>query len=197
MAGIEKITKEILADGEKEVSRIIAEAEKSAERQKSDKEKECKSFLDTANDRLEKKIAGERKKIDSQCEQIEKLTLLKTKQQIIEEILQKAKDKILDDNTDEYFGTLIKLLEGQLRPEDGIMYLNDKDLARVTSEFKNEAIDLARKAGGSISFSDNPISINGGFLLKYGNIEINSSLDAVFDERKDELMDIVNKVLFA
>ena len=36
-------------------------------------------------------------------------------------------------------------------------------------------------------------NIDGGFILKYGNIEINSSFDAIFDENKEELIDIVNK----
>ncbi len=196
MAGIEKITNEILADGEKEAARIISDAEKAAEKARSDKEKDCKVFSDTANERLERKLSAERKKIQSQCEQIEKLTILKAKQEIIEGVLEKSKERLINEDADGYFAALIKLLEGQLRPEAGVLFMNARDNARVTNTFKNEAMGLAGAAGGTISFSDSPINIDGGFVLKYGNIEINSSLDAVFDERKDELTDIVNKTLF-
>jgi V/A-type H+-transporting ATPase subunit E len=41
------------------------------------------------------------------------------------------------------------------------------------------------------------VNIDGGFILKYGNIEINSSFDALFEENEEELVDIVNKMLWA
>ena len=71
MAGIDKITKEILQDAEKEAASIIAGAEKSAASAREKQSKECDVLRAEADEKLERKLAAERKKIVSQCEQIE------------------------------------------------------------------------------------------------------------------------------
>ena len=47
-----------------------------------------------------------------------------------------------------------------------------------------------------LEISKDTVNIDGGFILKYGNIEINSSIDALFEENKDELIDVVNKMFW-
>ena len=39
--------------------------------------------------------------------------------------------------------------------------------------------------------------MNGGFVLAYGGIEENCSIDALFEERADALSDAVRKILFS
>ena len=196
MAGIDKITKEILQDAEKEAASIIAGAEKSAASAREKQSKECDALRAEADEKLERKLAAERKKIVSQCEQIEKLCLLKTKQEIVEQTLLQAKAKLLMMEPDAYFDTLLSMMEGSLYSGDGRLCLGQKDLDRVSDDFVAKASQLAAKSGGTLTLSKEPVNIDGGFILKYGNIEINSSLDAVFDERRDEFTDIVNSILW-
>lgn len=196
MAGIEKITSAILADADKESAGIISAAEESANKLIDKASQDCDSFLAAANDRLDKKLAGENKKTVSQCEQAERLILLETKQEIIDSMIVKAKAKLLILEKEEYFDNLLKLLEKQAQSEKGVLLLNKKDLDRMPSDFSEKVNQVATKKGGMIDISQDTVDIDGGFILKYGNIEINSSLDALFDENKEELTDIVNNLLW-
>ena len=196
MAGIEKITGAILADADKESAGIISAAEESAKKLIDKASQDCDSFLAAANDRLDKKLAGENKKTVSQCEQAERLILLETKQEIIDSMIVKAKAKLLILEKEEYFDNLLKLLEKQAQSEKGVLLLNKKDLDRMPSDFSEKVNQVATKKGGMIDISQDTVDIDGGFILKYGNIEINSSFDALFDENKEELTDIVNNLLW-
>ena len=196
MAGIEKITKEIQLDAEKEAAGIIEAAEHAAEKAREDAIRESEAYKSSANEKLDKKRAAEEKKILSQCEHIEKLKMLETRQEIIEDTLLKAKKQILDMDAKEYFDLILSLLEKRVLSEKGIFAMSNNDLKRIPSDFASKINAVASKNGGELKLSDSAAAIDGGFILRYGNIEINSSLDALFDEHRDEFVDTVNKVLF-
>ncbi|MCR5106152.1 MAG: V-type ATP synthase subunit E [Eubacterium sp.] len=196
MAGIEKITNEINLEAKEEAAKIISSAEETAKMLLAKTEEECAAIRAEADEKLGKKLLAEDKKTQSQCEQVEKLIILKTKQDIIDSVINKAKNKLLLQDSDEYFNTLLKLLEKQAQADKGILFLNQKDLARIPVDFVTSAAEIAAKNGGELEFSKTPVDIDGGFVLKYGNIEINSSIDAIFDENVDELVDVCSKMLW-
>ena len=196
MAGIEKITNEINLDAEKEAAEIISSAERIAAEKVSKAEAEARDFSNAANERIDRKVAAEKKKIASQCEQIEKLQLLKAKQELIDSTLEKAKSRLRDLDDKEYFDTLLKVLEKSVQSDKGMMFLSKKDLDRVPSDFAKSIEAVAAAKNGTLELAKETVNIDGGFLLKYGNIEINSSIEALFEENKEELVDIVNNTLF-
>lgn len=197
MAGIESITKEISLEADKEAAGIISAAEEAAKSLKAKTEEECNVIRAESDEKISRKLASEDKKTQSQCEQAEKLIMLNAKQEIIDGVLSKAKEKLLHLETKEYFDTLLKLLEKQSQADKGILLLNEKDLARMPEDFEKSAQAVATKNGGMLDVSKETVNIDGGFILKYGNIEINSSFDALFEENEEELVDIVNKMLWA
>ena len=67
----------------------------------------------------------------------------------------------------------------------------------MPEDFEKSAQAVATKNGGMLDVSKETVNIDGGFILKCGNIEINSSFDALFEENEEELVDIVNKMLWA
>ncbi|MCR5226662.1 MAG: V-type ATP synthase subunit E [Eubacterium sp.] len=197
MAGIESITKEINLEAEKEAAGIISAAEEAAKSLKAKTEEECKSIKAEADEKIGKKLVSEEKKTQSQCEQAQKLIMLNAKQEIIDDVLCKAKNKLLLLDTKDYFDTLLKLLDKQSQADKGVLLLNEKDLSRMPEDFEKSAQAVATKNGGMLEVSKDTVNIDGGFILKYGNIEINSSFDALFEENEEELVDIVNKMLWA
>ena len=56
--------------------------------------------------------------------------------------------------------------------------------------------DLRGQKGGSLTLSDDTADIDSGFILRYGGIEENCSLKALFADRQEELQDLVHKLLF-
>ena len=196
MAGIDNITKVIARDAEKEAESIISSAKANSDVIRKQAESEADKLKADANEKLEKKLMAERKKIHSQSEQIEKLIMLKTKQQIIEDTLDKAKNKILGYEDKKYFEVLLKILETSVQADKGTLLLNSKDLKRIPDGFDKDINAVASKKGGTLEVGSEAVKFNGGFILKYGNIEINSSLDALFEENEEKLVDIVNTTIF-
>ena len=196
MAGIDRIISEIRSDAEKEAAGIVQAAEDAAKKQEAETLSKCKAEKDASDKTYEKELEREEKKTASQCEQIEKLILLETRQSIIEEILIKAKTKILIQEKDEYFETMLKLLAKSVQPEKGEIIFSEKDLGRLPADFDKKINEVATKNGGTLSISQDKAGVTGGFILKYGNIEINSSIDAIFEENKEVLTDTVNGILW-
>ena len=74
------------------------------------------------------------------------------------------------------------------------MRLNKADLKRMPSTFSAE-IDAA-VGEGKVIISNITADIENGFVLSYGDIEVNCTFKALFDEAKDELKDIICPILF-
>ena len=55
---------------------------------------------------------------------------------------------------------------------------------------------IASEKGGSLRVSEEAAPIENGFLLKYGGIEENCSLKALFTSMRDRLQDKVNEALW-
>lgn len=105
---------------------------------------------------------------------------LKKKQELIGETVSKAKERVLSLPDDEYFKTILKVADRSLAAEEGIVYFNEKDLHRMTEDFKDQLLKLAEEKGGKLEISTEPRKLDGGFVLQYGGIEENCSIDAIF-----------------
>ena len=73
---------------------------------------------------------------------------------------------------------------------------SEKDLGRMPEGFRAEIARAAKEKGGSLTVSGETRRMEGGFVLVYGGVEENCSFRALFDSRKDELQDKVNRLLF-
>ena len=68
-------------------------------------------------------------------------------------------------------------------------------VSATPGDFEKELKKIARETGGAIELREDP-SIADGFLLSYGGIEENCTLDALFAGRWNELQDVVNDRLW-
>ena len=69
-------------------------------------------------------------------------------------------------------------------------------LSKMNSVAAHKGFNLDMDEGGSLTLSDEARPIGGGFLLVYGGIEENCTIKAVFDSKREELSDRVNRLLF-
>lgn len=190
MTSSEKILAGITAEAEAAAKEIISAAEKKAEETVSDQAKEAeKQAAEIAAD-AEKKAAL----IDSTGDSAAQLVLRDARLSKKRELIEKALDEVIvginnyDDKT--YFDCLLRLVRNNVMSGKGEMLLSTRDLSREKGEFVKALEKL------SVTVSDMPININGGFILKYGNIIINCELSAVMREKRDEITDSLNTALF-
>lgn len=171
----EKIT----AEAEKQAAEITAaakaEAETDAEKMRADAEKKAELIINSG-----KSSAG----------LLKRDTALNCRRGLIEKALNFVADTVNAYGDKDYFDFLLTLIKKEKLNGKGEVYLSVKDKARDIAAFKSElsALDL--------TLSDTFADINGGFILKYGDIQINGELSALIHEKRDVLTDELNKALF-
>lgn len=183
LAGIAEESKaqadKINSDAEKQAADIIAaakaEAETDAEKIRADAEKKAELIINSGK---------------SSAELLKRDTALNCRRELIEKALITVADTVNAYGDKDYFDFLLTLIKKEKLNGKGEVYLSVKDKARDTASFKSElsALDL--------TLSDTFADINGGFILKYGDIQINGELSALIHEKRDVLTDELNKALF-
>lgn len=183
LAGIAEESKtqadKINSDAEKQAADIIAaareEAETDAEKIRAEAEKKAELIISSGK---------------SSAELLKRDTALNCRRGLIEKALITVADTVNAYGDKDYFDFLLTLIKKEKLNGKGEVYLSVKDKARDTASFKSElsALDL--------TLSDTFADINGGFILKYGDIQINGELSALIHEKRDVLTDELNKALF-
>ncbi|MBQ8951946.1 MAG: hypothetical protein IJ065_12465 [Eubacterium sp.] len=197
MAGIEKIISSIKEAADAEAAQIISDAEAKAEELLEKTKKECLVYSVEENAKSDKKIELAGKRFNAQSEQAAKLILLNARQNIIETALENALSSIEKSEPKEYFDMLLKLLERAAGKGEGELYLSKEDIDRMPSDFEAAASGVAASKGGTIKIAGSLPDIKSGFILKYGQIEENYTMKALFEENHDRLQDIVNSILWS
>ena len=186
---------------------ILDEANHSAEEQISKARTKAEEILREAREQMEEQSAVMAKKsedetkdyaqrIASSSEMQRKQALLQAKQEVIQEVLNKAYQQVLHLEPESYFEMLQKLLETYALPQEGTIYFSAADLARMPQKFEDVIEQTAQKQGGHLVVSKEPKDMDGGFVLVYGGIEENCTIRAMFHTKQDELSDVVQKILF-
>lgn len=197
MTGLEKILQAIEAEADKNVKRILSEAEKEAEDIMAAARKEAEDACKRIEEKSEQDIKSVLSRAESGAALLEKKLLLDAKQQLIGEIIEKARKRLCDLPDGEYIDVLLELIKKHAQNKPGKLVLSERDLNRLPKDFlKMLGQALKDIEGASLEVSDQTMTIDGGFILVYGDVEENCSFDALFSAAKDELQDKVNEFLF-
>lgn len=196
MTGLEKINAAILEEAKAEANAILAKAKTEAERIiAEEKEKSDAQCVEIAENGRRTVAEIERACISMASLQRRK-SLLEAKQEILAQTMEQALERLYEMPVDAYFDLLIKIVAATAEPGDGELLLNKKDLVQRPADFEKD-INSVLKNGCRLRLSETTRPIDGGFILKYGDIEQNCSFRAIFTARWDEMSDKVRDILFA
>ena len=195
MTGLDKIIEKILLqsqencnailnDASAQVKKIIAEAREKAN-------KESSEIIARAN--------AEAKKIEavakSSAESITRNRYLEIRNAILNDIISAAYLEIEKFSDEEYFAMLKRLCIKNVLEGECEMHLNGYDIGRLPDDFEM-SINSEIYEKGAVHICVTPADIDKGFILVYGDVEINCTLKAVFDENMDRLKDMLSTALF-
>lgn len=195
MTGLDKIVEKILEqsqvncnailnDAAQQVKNIISQARETANKQSGE---------------IIAKAEAEAKKIEavskSTAESITRNRYLEIRNAILNDIISAAYLEIEKFSDEEYFAMLRRLCIKNVLEGECEMSLSGFDLGRLPDDFEM-SINSEIYEKGAVHISDVPGDIENGFVLHYGDIEINCSLKAVFDENMDNLKDMLSTALF-
>ena len=197
MTGLEKIIEQIDRDAHESASEVLAQADSKCASILAEAQAECEKIDAQAAVDAEALRADILARGESGAQMQRKSRILTAKQALIGDVIDQAREKLLGMDTIDYFVLLGKLTEKYAHPGDGIMYLSSFDLGRVPAYFRRTLADIAQKKHGTLVLSSETRNISGGFVLAYGGIEENCSFDAMFEDQKERLQDVVRAELFS
>lgn len=194
MSGIDNILNQIKQDSDNIVNEIITNAENKVNEIFAQANKDSKEIAETLHKEAEMECDNIIERANSTGDLIRKKAILRAKQEIISSTISNAHTKLLSLNDDEYFNLIIKMIEKYSSNEKGKIMFNKRDLERLPLLFSAK---VSKVCNGNLKIDSNPVNIDGGFILSYGNIEENCSFQAIFYENTEILQDKVNKLLFS
>ena len=193
MTGLEKILSQIEYESDDRCRAIIEEANKKADGILDNARSEAESILTSEAEETAKKVENINQSAISSAELGKSKLLLKAKLEIIDEILEKSLDNIKSLPDEEYFDIIKALILANAKSGEGVLCLNEKDTKRLPADF---IASVNKALGDRAIVLGKAIDIDSGFILIYGDIDINCSFDAIVQEKRDELRDALNSLLF-
>ncbi len=198
MTGTEKIKNKILEDAKAKAQAIEDQANREAE-----------GILTAAAKNANKKSADALKKAEAESAEVYRRLIavaglegrkeiLRAKQEVVDNAFNLAMEKISTLPDAEYQELLEDMIVNAASTGKGEIMLSQKDSGRIDSRFTDNINRKLKNAGktGSLTLAKDIISTVGGFVLRYGEMEINGTLEILFGMLRPQLESEVVKTLF-
>jgi V/A-type H+-transporting ATPase subunit E len=198
MSGAEKLKEKILAEAGNQVEQVLADAREKAAKILAKGEAETaakqKSVLDFARVQADER----RRRAQTIAELDSRKAILAAKEELIEETFQQALNRlsVLDAKSYEDLIYPMLLAASQTGAEEVIVSALDRRL--FTPEFMdrvNKAL-LSQGKPGALKLSGDTHDMQGGFILRTGSVEINSTFSSILRMQRDQLEPEVAAILF-
>lgn len=197
MTGVENIVKSIEDVANKLAGKILDDAKLKAESIfKAANQKATGMSLDMT-DKAEKiaKLTVERAKSSALIEK--KRAILAEKSKIVSDTINSTKKYLMNLPDCEYFDFLLKIFKNRMSKDNCILIFSEDDLNRMPDNFKLEISKLEKENNIKIEISKTARDFSGGFIISFGEIEENCTIDALFNDNVDSICDELNKILFS
>ena len=129
MAGIEKITDQIIEEAKLSAASKVENARKEAEEILENARQECLKMEAEASEKEENLKKTHESRVKSSADQQRKRALLQAKQEIIKEVIDEAYRELKSQDSNSYFQTIEKLVKTYALPESGEIYFSKKGQA--------------------------------------------------------------------
>lgn len=198
MSGAEKIIGKILEDArlqaEANLNRAKEEAANIIKSASDDAEAKKKQIIEKA----ELEAVEVKKRLIAVAELEARKQKLQAKQEVVDEAFDLALQKLNNLPDIEYQSILVEMISNSIQTGKEEVLLSESDKKRLSPGFIEELNKKLADKGVSanLKISDEHRNINGGFILKSGDIEINNSFEAIIRMNRDDIETEVIKALF-
>ena len=188
MSGLDKIISRLEDDCAAECERISAEADGRAAQTIADARAEAERRAAGIIAEAEKDVELITKKAASAASLNDRRMVLEAKSEIINDTVEAAVKKLRALDTQSYFAVLTHLAKKYRMDGHGVMFLSETDLGRMPADFAPSL--------GDVEISGKPAAVADGFILKYGEIEINCTFGSMLNAARDDLKALAGELLF-
>ncbi len=195
MADLNKVTDYILNKASEESEKIKKEVDAKYKMLMEQAEVESQNEYNKIINDAQSKAGMIKQRAESEAEKNKLQGVLALKNKIVKDCILNARESVYKMDDSQYFALIERIFkkceENSAKKENSIIEFNERDLKRLPESFKN----LVLKKGYKVS--ETPVDIDGGFVLKYGKIEENCSVSAIFRDKEDYFTDYIGKKLFS
>lgn len=184
-------------DGKIIIDKIIEKAEAEAQQIKDNAKLDVDAILKAAEDKASRERDILKKKADLESEKVRmkaisgaelqgKIAVLQEKQGILDEVIAKAK-KRLETLPDAQYAQTVSAMLSKLNKEYGTeIIVSENDKERLASVILENGFTL----------SEERRELDGGFIVKNGDIEYNYSFESIIMVDQEDIRQIAAKILF-
>lgn len=219
MVGLEKITDKIISDAQAQANDIISEANEKCRIIKAECEQRKKEIEASIEADAVKEGESIKMRAKSGIAMNRRDTMLKLRAGLIDEAFKTATDEILNMDTDGYRALLagimtkvmleraqsesdsLRLYGENISPDKYEVLMNKKDKdahgAAVIDAVRRKTLGkLPASTMDKVVLSDRSVNIDGGFIIKCGDIELNCSIRMLVEGIRPGLETAVADALF-
>lgn len=192
MNGIEKITRLIQSEAQTEIDAILAKAREEAAAISARYQTQAEAEAAELKGKSQKAAAEREERLISVAQMESRKVTLQVKQEMVEKAYELALKKLCSMPEEQYTDVLVKLMlqASATGREEAIFSDEDRKVGQAAIERVNQ---ISRK---QLVLSDETRPIQGGFILKDQNIEVNCAFDTLVRLQKAETAGAVAKKLF-
>ena len=197
MTGLDTILESIRKDGRENADAILAKAQQEADEISAQGREDAQLRREELLRDAPQQAQDAADRVLSSAHREQRRILLVARQEIIQETLEAAEKSLFELSDEDYFTVLLGFAAKRALPQKGELVLGSRDFARKPADFEKKLQTVLPKGAElTVASKPNP-AIDGGFLLLYGGIEENCTFRALFDDKREELQDLTNQILFA
>ena len=196
MTGTEKIVGRIKLDSAQKCENMIAQARQQAAQITEKAAAEGEALSGGANEIAKNQADEIIRMAVSAAQQKAGQIILAARIEALNEALNAAAGSFRDMPADEYFSALSALAIKNAMPGTGEMRLSERDLKRLPPQFEAKINESLTEKVSSVKIGGEPAAIDDGFILVYGDVEINCTISALIEASRDELKEKICGIIF-
>ena len=195
---LDELVERILADSREEASSIVGQAERERDRLLAEADAEADGLYQRQLGALKSRAEEEKKqRIAMEALEARKETLGE-RRSLLEDAISKAVRRLVGERSELYLGLMARKLSEDAASGSGEVILSPADRESIGSELIKRANGLLQESGkaAGLLLADETRDMEGGYVLRVGEVEVNSSLEALIQSNRERIEARLVEVLF-
>lgn len=190
---MQKITNKIARDAASFEETALREAEAGAEVIRDDYKSKADYAVAVIADKCKKNVERTISRAESSAELVKRNGVLAAKSAILDEAFHIAAERIISSDDAQYL-ELMTAIAVRAAENEGVIIMNKDD----AKKFGKKLVEKVTAAVPNSKFilSNEYANITGGFILRYGDIDVNCSIEAIVASMRPKLEAESLKILF-
>lgn len=198
MNGAEKIKERIITDAKGKAGKILEDARLEAQGIIKDAEKQAFQRVAIMTEKAKEEAVLYKQRFHAAGGMEDRKSILQTRQNTIDEAFSAALSKVADLPTDKYSLLIEDILLEVVKEGQGDLVLNKKDKQRLGQQFVEKINEKLKNIGkkAMLKLAGDDLNSCGGFVIRYGEMEINCTLEVILNMARPNLESEVATILF-